>query len=54
MSDLDSYENHSGASDNALMNPGTPPAMKIGSDRSMITLFSVTEGRSRPGALNPE
>jgi hypothetical protein len=39
--------------DKALMNLGTPPAMKIRNDRSMITLSSVTEGRSRLGALNP-
>jgi transposase len=41
------------ALDKAIMNLGTPPAMKIGGDRSMMTPSSVTEGRSRLGAINP-
>jgi hypothetical protein len=39
--------------DKAFMNLGTPPAMKIGGGRSMMTPSSVTEGRSRLGAINP-
>jgi hypothetical protein len=39
--------------DKAIMNLGTPPAMKIGGDRSMMAPSSVTEGRSRLGAINP-
>jgi hypothetical protein len=39
--------------DIAFMNLVTPPAMKIGSGRRMMTPSSVTEGRSRLGVINP-
>jgi hypothetical protein len=39
--------------DKAIMNLGTPPAMKTESGRGMMTPSSVSEGRSRLGAINP-